>query len=207
MADWVRRNFSGAGLTQVPPGPHLSTLQAHYGGTVLLLIDISGSMAGMPLVEAVRGARGFVGEAVEAHYKVGVFLWNTQVVAACQPTREAGDSERVLTRAVAGGGTTLLPALIRAHDVLGQFTGDRVVAIFGDGAVGPRDQVREEVARMKADDIRFVTRGLGAYAAHAFSELSDEEPEKSEVSDLSGLASGIQDMASTLKSKPTGLRG
>ena len=44
----------------------------------MLCIDVSGSMDGKPILEAVRGAKKFVDEAVEARYKVGVMLWNTQ---------------------------------------------------------------------------------------------------------------------------------
>ncbi|HEY6793022.1 MAG TPA: hypothetical protein VI365_37510, partial [Trebonia sp.] len=64
MASWIRRSFTSPGLTQIPPGPHLGKLQGKYGGgTVMLCIDVSGSMDGRPLTEAVRGARTFVVEA------------------------------------------------------------------------------------------------------------------------------------------------
>jgi Mg-chelatase subunit ChlD len=75
MADWIRRPFSSPGLTQIPPGRHLRALQDRFGGgTVMLCIDVSGSMDGKPILEAVRGARTFVDEAVEARYRVGVLL-------------------------------------------------------------------------------------------------------------------------------------
>ena len=38
MANWIRRPFGAAGLTQVPPGPHLGALQGHFGGTVMLCL-------------------------------------------------------------------------------------------------------------------------------------------------------------------------
>ena len=44
----------------------------------MLCIDVSGSMDGKPIREAVRGAKQFVTEAVEARYEVGVMLWNTR---------------------------------------------------------------------------------------------------------------------------------
>ena len=76
MASWIRRAFSAPGLTQIPAGPQLPALQGRFGGTVMLCIDVSGSMDGAPILEAVRGGRQFVAEAVAAHYKVGVMLWN-----------------------------------------------------------------------------------------------------------------------------------
>ena len=201
MADWVRRVYASAGLTQGPPGPHLRTLQGRFGGVALLMIDVSGSMDGLPLHEAVRGATRFVEEAVAAHYRIGLLLWNTSVVASAPPTLDAAPCHRVLSGASAWGGTSLLDPLYRAHRMLEEETGDRVVAIFGDGDLGPRSAVLEKVAAMKADDIRFVTRGLGARAAGEFAEISDEADEAIEVKTVSELASGIAAMAQSLQAK------
>ena len=78
MADLDPAPFTRRGPDPDSAGPHLSSLQGRFGGTVMLCIDVSGSMDGQPILEAVRGAREFVTEAVAAHYKVGVMLWNTQ---------------------------------------------------------------------------------------------------------------------------------
>jgi uncharacterized protein with von Willebrand factor type A (vWA) domain len=204
MASWIRRPFTAAGLTQIPPGPHLSALQGRYGGTVMLCIDVSGSMDGPPILEAVRGARQFVAEAVTAHYKVGVMLWNTRVEAACEPTAD-GEAALELLAPVdhAWGGNYLLTPLEHCHQILNQFTGDRVAALFGDGDLTPKPEVLNKVAQMKAENIRFVTRGLGAYAAQEFGEISDEEPASAAIDTVSNLADGIADMAASLK--PRGL--
>jgi uncharacterized protein (DUF58 family) len=199
MADWIRRSFTAPGLTQIPPGPYLSGLQARFGGTVMLCIDVSGSMTGAPLAEAVRGARQFVAEATAAHYRIGVILWDDGVAAVAEPTSDGLAAAGVLDTARIRGGTNLLPGLTRCHQVFRDFTGDRVVALFGDGDLGQRDQVLELVALMKAENIRFVTRGLGSYAAHVFGEISDEDPSGSTIADVADLADGIADMASTLK--------
>jgi predicted metal-dependent peptidase len=200
MAGWIRRSFSAPGLTQIPPGPHLHALQDRYGGTVVLCIDVSGSMTGAPLAEAVRGAREFVAEAVAAHYKVGVILWDHGVAAVAQPASDGQAATAVLDGAVIRGGTDLFPGLTHCHEVLGSCTGDRVVALFGDGDLGSRpDAVLALVARMKAENIRFVTRGLGPYAAHVFGEISDEEPSSAAIGDVADLAEGIAGMATTLR--------
>jgi uncharacterized protein with von Willebrand factor type A (vWA) domain len=200
MDTWIRRSFTAPGMTQIPPGPHLGALQDRFGGTVMLCIDVSGSMAGTPLAEAVRGARQFVAEAVAAHYKVGVILWDTGVAALAEPTSDGLAATAVLDSARIYGGTDLLPALVRCHQVLDGFTGDRVVAVFGDGDLGPaRDVVLDRVARMKAENIRFVTRGLGPYAAREFGEISDEDPSSAAIDDVTDLADSIAGMATSLK--------
>ena len=132
----------------------------------MLCIDVSGSMDGAPILEAVRGATQFVAEAVDAHYKVGVMLWNHIVEAVCEPTSD-GKAALALLAPVnrAWGDNDLFTALDQCHRILDGFTGDRVVALFGDGDLTPKAKVLVKVAHMKAENIRFVTRGLGPYAA------------------------------------------
>jgi Mg-chelatase subunit ChlD len=205
MPDWIRRQFTSAGVTQIPPGPHFAALQGRFGGTVMLMIDVSGSMDGEPIMQAVRGAQEFIAEAVGAHYKVGLMLWNTEVVASCEPTADGAAARRVLGPVNgAGGGTDLFGPLQQCHEVLDGFGGDRGVAIFGDGSLGSKGRVLAKVAEMKAEDIRFVTRGLGPFAAREFGEISSEDPTTAEVRAVEGLAAGIAGMATNLK-QHTGL--
>jgi uncharacterized protein with von Willebrand factor type A (vWA) domain len=199
MAGWIRRPFGAPGLTQVSAGPYLRAVQGRYGGTVLLCIDVSGSMNGMPILEAARGARQFVADAVAAHYNVGVMLWNDHVEAVCEPTAD-GQAALDLLAPVNGarGGNNLLAALEHTHQILNRFTGDRVVALFGDGDLTPREAALAKVAQMKVDNIRFVTRGLGQYAAAEFGEISSEDPQSAAIDDVADLAEGIADMATSL---------
>jgi uncharacterized protein with von Willebrand factor type A (vWA) domain len=200
MASWIRRSFTSPGLTQIPAGPHLRALQARFGGTVMLCIDVSGSMNGMPITQAVNGARQFVAEAIAAHYSVGVMLWNHQVEAVCEPSIDGRAALDLLAPVnSAFGGNDLLIALMHCHQILDQFTGDRVVALFGDGDLTPKEQVLVKVAQMKAENIRFVTRGLGSYAAAEFGEISDEDASTAAIEDVADLADGIADMATSLK--------
>lgn len=200
MATWIRKAYTSPGLTQIPHGPHIAQLQGRFGGAVMLMIDVSGSMNGQPILAAVQGAMEFVREAVDAHYHVGVMLWNTQVTALAMPTRD-GQEALDLLRPVnsAYGGNALDGPLYETHRILGGFRGDRVVALFGDGDLTPKHRVLEKVADMKADNIRFITRGLGAVAAREFATITDEAPEAVQVNAVEGLATGIASMAAGLK--------
>jgi hypothetical protein len=104
-------------------------------------------------------------------------LWNTGVADLSEPTDDGMAAMKLLGRTEhAGGGTNLLRPLEQCHQILDRFKGkDRVVAIFGDGDLGPRQLVLTKVAQMKAEDIRFVTRGLGGVAAREFAEVSSED--------------------------------
>ena len=205
MPGWIRRSFTSPGLTQIPPGRHIGTLRSRYdGGVVMLCIDVSGSMDGRPIREAVRGAEQFVAEAVEARYQVGLMLWNTTVVELAEPTPDGTGAMKVLSRTNhAAGGNDLIGPLKRCHHVLDRFKDapDRVVALFGDGDLTPKDQVLRKVTQMKQENIRFVTRGLGSYAAAEFGEISSEEPASAAVDNVENLADGIAAMASSLKKK------
>ncbi len=178
----------------------MGALQGRFGGTVMLCIDMSGSMHGEPILEAVRGAREFVTEAVAAHYNVGVMLWNHRVEAVSEPTTDGKPALALLAPVnSAWGGNDLFVALTHCHQILDRFTGDRVVALFGDGDLTPKQQVLIKVAQMKAENIRFVTRGLGPYAAREFGEISDEDPSSAAIDDVTDLADSIADMATSLK--------
>ena len=166
----------------------------------MLMIDVSGSMDGQPILEAISGALAFVREAVEARYHVGVMLWNTGITVLAEPTLDGADALAVLSPVNrASGGNALDGPLSRCHAILGGFTGDRVVALFGDGDLTPKAQVLAKVAEMKRDNIRFVTRGLGAYAAREFAEITDEDPTSVAVEAVQDLAQGIASMAVSLK--------
>ena len=202
MPDWIRRSFTSPGLTQIPPGPYLGKLQRKYsGGTVILCIDVSGSMSGNALTEAVRGAKTFVAEALTARYKVGILLWNHEVVDFEEPAEDGKRALTLLDRATAGGANNLLLPLMLCHEVLDRAEDDpdRVVAIFGDGDIHPKQEVLAKVTRMKTENIRFVTRGLGHAAAHAFAEISSEQNAQVLVSGVTDLAEGIATMAASLK--------
>lgn len=200
MATWIRRSFGSPGITQVPAGPHVRQLQGRHGGAVMLMIDVSGSMNGRPILEAVAGAREFVREAVGAHYHVGVMLWNTTVVAQATPALDGKAALDLLAPiSSAAGGNALAGPLDQCHSILSNFAGDRVVALFGDGDLTPKAEVLAKVTVMKADNIRFVTRGLGVLAAQEFAEITDEKPETVEVESVAQLATGIASMAATLK--------
>ncbi|GFJ86592.1 vWA domain-containing protein [Phytohabitans rumicis] len=117
MSDWIRRPFAGIGLTQCPPGRHLRKLQERYGGSVLLCIDVSGSMACADggartrLQHAVAGAERFVAEALAAHYAIGLVLWHHQVAGFVPLTRDPAPVLTALRSAVAAGGNDVTHTL------------------------------------------------------------------------------------------------
>lgn len=201
VASWVRRDFSGVGVTQYHPGAHLAAVQQHYRGWALLCIDVSGSMSGAPLHAAVAGGLDFLTEARHAHYDCGLVLWSDDVETHLPTTTNEATVHDALRHARAGGGTTLSPTLRVAIEELGPLAGDRVVCVFSDGAIGDRGTCEPLVAQARALGIRFVVRGLGASAGAGLASLltPDGDDGAQVVHDVQDLRAGIASMAASLR--------
>ncbi|MBA2323321.1 MAG: VWA domain-containing protein [Pseudonocardiales bacterium] len=201
VASWVRREFSGTGVTQYPPGPQLAVIQQQFGGRALLCIDVSGSMSGAPLQAAIEGGLDFLAEAGQAYYACGLVLWDTKVVNHVPTTAPASTVQAALRRAKSGGGTALAPALRRAIKELGPLKGDRVICVFGDGGIGDPAEAQRLAAEARALGIRFVVRGLGDHASASLTRVLTPEVkgEGQTVHNVEDLRQGIASMAAEVR--------
>ena len=202
MSTWVRREYTGIGVTQHRPGPYLAAVQDPYQGKVLLCIDVSGSMASRAglhsrLDEAKRGARQFVDEALAAHYRVGLVLWHHGIEAFVPLSADAGRLGKVLRSAGADGGNDIVPTLELGIREMGALTGDRVIAVFGDGDLGPAGPALSAAREVARHGIRIVTRGLGRASAEELAKIeTDGAP--AEVIESGDIAAGIAAMAKAI---------
>ncbi|MEV0054388.1 vWA domain-containing protein [Saccharopolyspora shandongensis] len=203
MSSWIRRDFGGIGLTQSPPGAYLPRLQERYGGHVLLCIDVSASMQGQLLEQAIAGGERFLAEADGAHYKCGLVLWSDAVQQYVPPEARLDDVISALREAKAWRGTLLSPALRLGIEVLPKYPGDRVICIFSDGELGDRAKARELARKACAMGIRIVVRGLGPTAADSLAELACPgiPDADQQIDDAAGVAAGIASMATGLSAR------
>jgi uncharacterized protein with von Willebrand factor type A (vWA) domain len=200
VTDWIRRNYDGIGPTQYPAGPHLAAVQEPYLGKVLLCIDISGSMyaqekGGRRFELAAAGARRFVAEAIEANYQVGLILWNHDVHCNVTLSRDPEQLLVVLDQTRPCGCTDITPALRLGTEQLGGLTGDRVLAIFGDGDIGPVDVALAAARDAKARGIRIVVRGLGTHAATQLSRIATDADDDPLIPASDAIEAGLASMA------------
>ncbi|HKS48317.1 MAG TPA: vWA domain-containing protein [Amycolatopsis sp.] len=211
MSSWLRKNFDGIGLTQSPPGPHLAALQAKYGGTVLLCIDVSGSMTGKPLREAIKGGEQFLTEAWGAYYRCGIVLWHDKVARYVAPDASREKVLSGLRSSVRSGGTNIVPALEQALKVFRPLTGDRVLCVFGDGDLGNRRRAVMLSRELCAMGVRIVVRGLGRGAAEALAELTcpGQHDDEQLITGEQHIGAGIASMAKglTMRRKNGGWTG
>lgn len=195
MTDWIRRNYDGIGPTQYPAGPHLAAVQEPYLGKVVLCIDVSNSMYGRHLELAVAGARRFVAEAIEANYQVGLILWNHSVHRNVALSGDSRQLLKTLDRARSCGGTNVTPALRLGTEQLGDLTGDRVLAIFGDGDIGPVKAALAAARDAKARGIRIIVRGLGRHAAAELSRIATDLNDDPLIPSGDAIEAGLASMA------------
>jgi Mg-chelatase subunit ChlD len=205
MSSWIRRSFGGIGLTQSPPGAYLPKLQQRYAGYVLLCIDVSASMAGRRLTQAIAGGEQFLGEAEGAHYESGLVLWSGAVQQYVPPEAPLGEVVSALRKAKPSGGTWLSNALQLGIDVLPKYPGDRVLCIFSDGELADHAQSRELARKACAMGIRIIVRGLGPKAAAALADLAcpGVQDDNQQIDDAADVASGIASMATGLSIRST----
>lgn len=196
---WLKRSFESVGLTQHPVGSHLSAIQARYGGAVVLCLDVSGSMMGSRMVQACDGCVRFIDEAFDAAYDVGLVLWHHHVAAELPVGSNRSDLLKLLASATAAGGNDIVPTLHVAQRELADHTGDRVVAIFGDGDLGEPARAREEAARLIEENIRIITCGLGNQSAETLAEISTESRDSARAASQESLADDVASMASALQ--------
>ena len=195
---WTRKTFDGMGLTQYPVGRNLAVLQARLGGAVVLCLDVSGSMSGDRLDQAKAGCARFVAEAEAARYSIGGVLWHHDVAGSSSLDRGRAGAAALFDSAVASGGNAITPALRRCERLLDEMAGDRVIAVFGDGDLGPQDVAIAEASRLAAKGIRVITCGLGEESAELLDAISSETA-PARVAAHDDIAGAIARMSSALR--------
>jgi Mg-chelatase subunit ChlD len=204
VTSWIRRDFDGIGVTQSPPGPHLAAIQRQFGGTVLLCIDVSGSMSGAPLEAAIEGGNEFLSEAASAYYKCGLVLWHHAVDRYVPPTAPHGEVVDALCGAYSTGGNDLLPTLLIAKKLFTELGGNRVLCVFGDGDIGGNPDTVRTARELCAMGVRIVVRGLGRGATESLSRIlcpGSPQEDQQVIADVTALAAGIRSMATGLTAR------
>lgn len=198
---WLKRSYDSAGLTQYPTGQYLSAVQAALGGSVILCLDVSGSMSIYDrLPQAVEGCQLFCAEALSLGYSIGVVLWHHDIAGSTHGlSREDRDAKRLLLSALPRGGNDIVPTLRYCEDLLDGQIGDRVIAIFGDGDLGDTATAISEARRLLEKNIRVITCGLGYESAQQLGAIDSASSATPRVANAGDIAGAIAGMASSLK--------
>ncbi len=128
---------------------------------VYLLIDVSASMAGAPLLEAQEAARTFLERCDFTRTQVGLIAFSDTVVAQADATSNVRRILAAIERLEAESTTNLSDALTLAVERLSGAAGSRYLVVLTDGFPdAPEDAVRQAAAA-RAGGIQVVAIGTG----------------------------------------------
>ncbi len=170
------------------------------GAAFVLVLDVSGSMAGEKLARAVEGAKAALAAAREEDV-IGLLVFNERprwlVPPAPASYRQRRLAEERLDALRAGGGTQLAPALRAAREALaGQEAAPKAVLVVTDGATGGKEAALSEAAAAAREGVQIHVLALGADADRAFLQaLADRGQGRYAEADPAALARAIAEAA------------
>jgi Mg-chelatase subunit ChlD len=142
---------------------------------VYLLIDISASMAGQPLLEAQSAARAFLERCDFTSTFVGLISFSDQVTLQAEATDHVRKVQAAISRLEAEGSTNLTEALELARERIGRLDRTRYVVILTDGYPDAPESAVEQAEVARGDGIEIVAIGTGAADVEYLRRLSSTE--------------------------------
>ncbi|MHC5539585.1 Hsp70 family protein [Singulisphaera rosea] len=125
-----------------------------------LMIDVSASMAGFPLVEAQTAAREFLERCDFTRMEVGLISFSSQVNLQAEATDNARKVQAAIGRLEPESSTNLTDALALARDRLAMADRTRYIVILTDGYPDAPESAVEQAQLAKQDGIEVVAIGI-----------------------------------------------
>ncbi len=148
---WLGRPPAAAEVAEAGPEPT----------RVYLLIDVSASMTGFPLVEAQTAAREFLDRCDFTRMEVGLISFSTQVTLQAEATDNVRKVQAAIARLEPESSTNLTDAVDLARTKLWAADRTRYMVILTDGYPDAPESAVEQANRAKADGIQIVAIGIG----------------------------------------------
>jgi molecular chaperone DnaK len=128
---------------------------------VYLLMDVSASMTGFPLVEAQTAAREFLDRCDFTMIQVGLISFSTGVTLQAEATDNVRKVQAAIARLEPDGSTNLTDALELARTKLWAADRTRYIVILTDGYPDAPESAVEQAAAARASGIEIVAIGMG----------------------------------------------
>ncbi len=129
---------------------------------IFLLIDVSASMAGVPLVGAQSAAREFLDKCDFTRTEVGLISFSDQVILQTEATDNARKVRAAIDRLEADGTTDLGAAIELARLRLNRLDRLRYMVILTDGYPDAPESTVAEAVKARNEGIEIVAIGTGA---------------------------------------------
>jgi tight adherence protein B len=173
--DAVRIRENGRLVRDVDVAP-LDEAEIHFG--VVLALDASESMTGVPLQGAVDAARSFVAHRFPGE-EVSIVAFNGGVHVVRPLTSDASKLDQALSRTPeVAYGTRIYDAIDRSLGLLAQGrVSSGSIVLLSDGAdIGSATSIDRVIARAHSHHVRIFTVGLrsGAFESQALQRLAEE---------------------------------
>ncbi|WP_435017321.1 Hsp70 family protein [Tundrisphaera sp. TA3] len=142
--------------------PPASAVRAPLAPTrIFLLIDVSASMAGSPLMKAQAAARAFLDRCDFTGTEVGLIAFSDEVTLQCDATDNPRKVLAGLARLEADGTTNLADAIELARNRLLRIDRTRYLVILTDGYPDAAEAAAEQAALARGEGIEIVAIGTG----------------------------------------------
>jgi Mg-chelatase subunit ChlD len=128
---------------------------------VYLLIDVSASMAGFPLVEAQTAAREFLDRCDFTTMEVGLISFSTQVTLQAEATDNVRRVQAAIARLVPDSSTNLTDAIDLAREQLEATDRTRYIVVLTDGYPDAPESAVERAQAAREQGIEIVAIGMG----------------------------------------------
>ncbi|GAC1450019.1 MAG: Hsp70 family protein [Isosphaeraceae bacterium] len=157
------------------PPAHTETGASLEPVTIYLLIDVSASMAGAPLLEAQSAARAFLDRCDFTMTEVGLIAFSDQVTLMADATDHVRRIQAAIARLEADGSTNLSDALTLARERLVIVQRTRYIVILTDGYPDAAEDAVEQAGLARAMGIEIVAIGMGSADREYLRRLSSTE--------------------------------
>ena len=142
---------------------------------VYLLIDVSASMTGFPLLEAQTAARAFLDRCDFTTMEVGLISFSTQVTLQAEATDNVRRVQAAIARLEPDSSTNLTDALELAREKLTSDERIRYVVILTDGYPDAPESAVEQAQAAREQGIEIVAIGIGDADLDYLRRLSSTE--------------------------------
>jgi len=123
------------------------------------MLDVSISMDGKKLADAIDGAIGFAKDALDKAYAVGVIRFSDKSEVVCKASRDIASLASAVRGLQIDSGTQITPALLLAREYLISSSLKRAVVLFTDGESQDQSEALRTAAGLKNDGIEIIAIG------------------------------------------------
>jgi molecular chaperone DnaK len=128
---------------------------------IYLLMDVSASMAGTPLVEAQMAARAFLSRCDFTVTEVGLISFSDTVTLQAEATDNVRKVQAALGRLEPDGTTNLSDALDLARQKLNRLDRTRYIVLLTDGYPDAAEDAVEQAVKARGEGVEIVAIGMG----------------------------------------------